>query len=193
MMRSPDAAKVFLTAAGAVPELGFIIKQPDLANTLEAIAARGAKGFYNGRVAEDLVRGVRATGGIWTLADLAAYQVVERKPLVGSYHGARIVSASPPSSGGIAVVEALNILSGFDLHGADSVTRKNLRIDAMRRAYRDRAQYLGDPDFVSMPLKLLTSSDYAAGQRGRIRTDKGMPNDMPPGIRSPPVGIQTTP
>jgi gamma-glutamyltranspeptidase/glutathione hydrolase len=192
MLRSPDAAKVFLTADGAVPELGFIIKQPDLANTLEAIAAQGSKGFYTGHVAEDLVRGVRATGGIWTLADLAAYKVIERKPLVGSYQGARIVSASPPSSGGIAVVDALNILSGFDLHGVDSVTRKHLVIEAMRRAYRDRAQYLGDPDFVSMPLKLLTSPDYAAGQRASIRTDKAMPSDMLPGIGSPPVGMQTT-
>jgi gamma-glutamyltranspeptidase/glutathione hydrolase len=192
MLHSPDAAKVFLTADGAVPELGFIIKQPDLANTLEAIAAQGAKGFYTGRVAEDLVRGVRATGGIWTLADLAAYEVIERKPLVGSYHGARIVSASPPSSGGIAVVDALNILSGYDLHGVDSVTRKHLVIEAMRRAYRDRAQYLGDPDFVSMPLRLLTSPDYAAGQRASIRTDKAMPSDMLPGIGSQPVGMQTT-
>jgi gamma-glutamyltranspeptidase / glutathione hydrolase len=192
MLRSPDAAKVFLTADGAVPELGFIIKQPDLANTLEVIAAQGSKGFYTGHVAEDLVRGVRATGGIWTLADLAAYKVIERKPLVGSYRGARIVSASPPSSGGIAVVDALNILSGFDLHGVDSVTRKHLVIEAMRRAYRDRAQYLGDPDFVSMPLKLLTSPDYAAGQRASIRTDKAMPSDMLPGIGSPPVGMQTT-
>ena len=192
MLRSPDAARVFLTADGAVPELGFIIKQPDLANTLEAIAAQGAKGFYSGRVAEDLVRGVRATGGIWTLADLAAYKVIERKPLVGSYHGARIVSASPPSSGGIAIVDALNILSGFDLHGVDSATRKHLVIEAMRRAYRDRAQYLGDPDFVSMPLKLITSPDYAAGQRASIRTDKAMPSDMLPGIGSQPVGMQTT-
>jgi len=192
MLRSPDAAKVFLTADGAVPELGFIIKQPDLANTLEALAAQGAKGFYAGRVAEDLVRGVRATGGIWTLADLAAYKVIERKPLAGSYHGARIVSASPPSSGGIAIVDALNILSGFDLHGVDSATRKHLVIEAMRRAYRDRAQYLGDPDFVSMPLRLLTSPDYASGQRASIRTDKAMPSDMLPGIGSPPVGMQTT-
>jgi gamma-glutamyltranspeptidase/glutathione hydrolase len=192
MLRSPDAAKVFLTADGAVPELGFIIKQPDLANTLEAIAAQGAKGFYTGRVAEDLVRGVRATGGIWTSADLAAYKVIERKPLVGSYHGARIVSASPPSSGGIGIIDALNILSGFDLHAVDEVTRKHLVIEAMRRAYRDRAQYLGDPDFVSMPLKLLSSPDYAAGQRASIRTDKAMPSDMLPGIGSQPVGMQTT-
>jgi gamma-glutamyltranspeptidase/glutathione hydrolase len=192
IMRCPDAAKVFLTADGAVPELGFIIRQSDLADTLEAMAAQGAKGFYAGRVARALVDGVHANGGIWSLADLAAYRVVERAPLVGSYHGARIVSASPPSSGGIAVVDALNILSGFDLHSVDSATRKHLVIEAMRRAYRDRAQYLGDPDFVSMPLKLLTNPDYAAGQRASIRADKAMPSDLLPGIDSRPVGMQTT-
>ena len=191
MLRSPDAAKVFLTAGGALPELGFVIKQPDLAATLEAIANQGARGFYRGRVAEDLVAGVRATGGIWTLEDLAAYKVIERKPLVGEYHGAHIVSASPPSSGGIGVVDSLNILSGFDLH-ADPVTRKHLVIEAMRRAYRDRAQYLGDPDFVAMPLRLLTNPDYAAGQRASIRIDRAMPSDLLPGIGSPPVGMQTT-
>jgi gamma-glutamyltranspeptidase/glutathione hydrolase len=192
LLRSPDAAKVFLTAAGGVPEVGAIIKQPDLANTLEAIAEQGAQGFYSGRVAADLVAGVHADGGIWTLKDLAAYRVVERKPLIGEYHGARIVSASPPSSGGIAIIDALHILSGFDLHHYDSATAKHLVIEAMRRAYRDRAIYLGDPDFVKMPLAQLTSLDYAAGQRSSIRTDKAMPSNMLPGIESEPVGMQTT-
>ena len=192
LMRSPDAAKAFLTADGAVPEVGAVIKQPDLANTLEAIANQGAQGFYAGRVAADLVAGVRADGGIWTLQDLAAYKVVERKPLVGDYHGARIVSAAPPSSGGIAVLDALNILAGFDLHHYDSATAKHLVIEAMRRAYRDRAIYLGDPDFVKMPLAQLASKDYAAGQRSSIRTDKAMPSNLLPGIESEPVGMQTT-
>jgi len=192
LLRSPDAAKVFLTADGAVPELGTLIKQPDLAHTLEAIAARGAKGFYSGRVAQDLVSGVRATGGIWTLADLEGYRVVERKPLVGEYHGARVVSAAPPSSGGVAVIDALNILSGFDLHAVDAGTRKHLVIEAMRRAYRDRAIYLGDPDFVQMPLPQLISPDYAAGQRSSIRTDKAMPSDLLPGIEPEPMGMHTT-
>ena len=192
LLRSPDAAKAFLTADGGVPEVGAVIKQPDLANTLEAIANQGAQGFYAGRVAADLVAGVRADGGIWTLQDLAAYKVVERKPLIGEYHGARIVSASPPSSGGIAVLDALNILSGFDLHHYDSATAKHLVIEAMRRAYRDRAIYLGDPDFVKMPLAQLASKDYAAGQRSSIRTDKAMPSTMLPGIESEPVGMQTT-
>ncbi len=192
LLRCPDTAKAFLTADGGVPEVGALIKQPDLANTLEAIANQGAKGFYTGRVATDLVAGVRADGGIWTLQDLAAYRVIERKPLIGEYHGARIVSASPPSSGGIAVLDALNILSGFDLHQYDSATAKHLVIEAMRRAYRDRAIYLGDPDFVKLPLAQLSSLDYAAGQRSSIRTDKAMPSDLLPGIESEPVGMNTT-
>ena len=105
LARSPDAAKAFLTADGNVPEIGAVIKQPELADTLEAIANQGAKGFYEGRVAQSLVAGVRAGGGIWTLEDLKNYRIVERKPLVGEYHGARIVTASPPSSGGIAVLD----------------------------------------------------------------------------------------
>jgi gamma-glutamyltranspeptidase/glutathione hydrolase len=192
LAHSPDAAKAFLTAAGGVPDLGAVIKQPELAATLETIANQGAKGFYEGRVAADLVAGVRADGGIWTLQDLAAYRVIERKPLVGAYHGARIVSASPPSSGGIAVLDALNILSGFDLPHYDSATRKHLVIEAMRRAYRDRAIYLGDPDFVKMPLAQLSSLDYAAGQRSSIRADKAMPSNLLPGIESEPGGTQTT-
>ena len=192
LLRSPDAAKVFLTAEGGVPELGAIIKQPDLALTLEAMAAQGAKGFYGGRVAQDLVNGVRAEGGIWTLEDLASYRVIERKPLVGNYHGARIVSSSPPSSGGVALLNALNILAGFDLKQIDSGTRKHLIVEAMRRAFRDRAVYLGDPDFVSMPLALLTGQDYAAGQRSSIRLDKAMPSELLPGIETTPVGLHTT-
>jgi gamma-glutamyltranspeptidase/glutathione hydrolase len=192
LQRSPDAARAFLTADGNVPEVGVVIKQPDLANTLEAIANQGAQGFYAGRVAADLVAGVRADGGIWTLKDLANYRIVERKPLIGEYHGARIVSASPPSSGGIAVLDALNILSGFDLRQYDSATRKHLIVEAMRRAYRDRAIYLGDPDFVKMPLAQLLAKDYAAGQRASIRTDKAMPSSLLPGIESESVGMQTT-
>ena len=192
LTRSPDAAKAFLTADGNVPEIGAIIKQPELANTLEAIAAQGAKGFYEGRVAQNLVAGVRAGGGIWTLEDLKNYRVVERKPLVGEFHGARIVTAPPSSSGGIAVLDSLNILAGFDLHDADSATRKHLIVEAMRRAYRDRAIFLGDPDFIKMPLQQLMSVDYAAGQRSSIRADKAMPSDLLPGIESEPKGMNTT-
>ena len=192
LLRSADAAKIFLTAGGAVPEIGALIKQPELAKTLEIIANQGAKGFYSGPVARALVAGVRAGGGIWTLEDLLTYKVIERKPIVGEYRGARIVSSSPPASGGIALLDTLNILSGFDLQHVDSVTRKHLVVEAMRRAYRDRALYLGDPDFVKVPMELLTSADYAAGQRTSIRTDRAMPSDLLPGIDAPPTGPQTT-
>ncbi len=192
LLRSAETAKVFLTADGGVPDLGVLIRQPDLAVTLEAIADQGARGFYAGRVAHDLVEGVRAGGGIWTLADLAAYRVIERKPLVGDYHGARIVSASPPSSGGVAVLDSLNILSDVDLRAADPATRHHWMIEAMRRAFRDRAIYLGDPDFVKMPLPQIVTLDYAAGQRSSIRSDKAMPSDLLPGIESEPVGTDTT-
>ena len=192
LAQSAETARIFLTADGAVPEIGALIRQPDLAKTLEAIADRGAHGFYAGAVADAMVSGVRAAGGIWTLADLAAYQVIERKPLVGEYHGARIVSESPPSSGGIAVVDALNILSGYDLGSYDAATRKHLIVEAMRRAYRDRAVYLGDPDFVHVPLAQLTSADYAAGQRSGIRTDRATPSDLLPGVESEPEGLHTT-
>jgi gamma-glutamyltranspeptidase / glutathione hydrolase len=192
LTRSPDAARAFLTADGNVPEIGAIIKQPELANTLEAIANQGAKGFYEGRVAQNLVAGVRAGGGIWTLEDLKNYRVVERKPLIGEFHGARIVTAPPPSSGGIAVLDSLNILAGFDLHDVNSATRKHLIVEAMRRAYRDRAIFLGDPDFIKMPLQQLMSVDYAAGQRSSIRADKAMPSDLLPGIESEPKGMNTT-
>ena len=192
LARSPDAAKAFLTLDGNVPEVGALIRQPDLANTLEVIANQGAKGFYEGPVAAKLVSGVRAGGGIWTLEDLKAYRVVERKPLVAEYRGARIVTAPPPSSGGIAILDSLNILAGYDLDAADSTTRKHLIVEAMQRAYRDRAIYLGDPDFVKIPLAQLMSVDYAAGQRTSIRADKAMSSDMLPGIESEPKGMNTT-
>jgi gamma-glutamyltranspeptidase/glutathione hydrolase len=143
-------------------------------------------------VAQGLVDGVRAGGGIWTLADLSAYRVALRRPVVGEYRGARIVSAAPPASGGIALIDTLNILSGFDLAHVDSATRKHLVIEAMRRAYRDRAVYLGDPDFVPMPVALLTDPHYAAGQRASIRTDKAMPSDLLPGVAEAAVGPDTT-
>jgi gamma-glutamyltranspeptidase/glutathione hydrolase len=192
LLRSPDSARIFLTPSGGIPDVGTIIKQPELAATLVAIADEGARGFYAGRVAADLVAGVQAGGGIWTLADLAGYKVVERRPIIGTYRGARIVSSSPPASGGIVLMDELNILSGYDLQHADPAMRKHLVIEAMRRAYRDRSIYLGDPDFVQIPVQMLTSADYAAGQRASIRTDKAMPSELLPGVEDEPSGPHTT-
>jgi gamma-glutamyltranspeptidase/glutathione hydrolase len=192
LARAEDTASVYLVN-GEVPAEGAIIKQPDLAKTLRAFAEQGVKGFYQGPVAEKLVKGVRDLNGIWTMEDLADYRVKERKPVVGEYRGARIVSAPPPSSGGVAIIDALNILSGFDLNAVDSATRKHLVIEAMRRVHRDRAQYLGDPDFVSIPVERLIHPYYAAGQRASIRTDRATPSDALPGIiESGQPGMQTT-
>ena len=185
------AAKVFLVN-GQVPAVGTIIKQPELAKTLTTLAERGADGFYKGAVAKQLVDGVRKMGGLWSLQDLAEYQIKERKPVVGEYRGARIISAPPPSSGGIALIDALNILSGYDLNSLDNATRVHLVVEAARRVHRDRAQYFGDPDFVKMPLEQLLSPYYAAGQRASIRMDRATPSDLLPGIDSPPPGQQTT-
>lgn len=185
------AAKIFLVK-GEVPAVGTVIKQPELAKTLTTLAERGAEGFYKGAIAKELVYGVNKMGGIWSLQDLANYKVVERKPVYGEYNGARIVSAPPPSSGGVALIDALNILSGYDLKTVDNATRVHLVVEAARRVHRDRAQYFGDPDFVKMPVEQLLSPHYAAGQRTSIRMDRATPSDMLPGITSPPPGQQTT-
>jgi gamma-glutamyltranspeptidase/glutathione hydrolase len=190
LRRSPAAAAIFLSD-GEAPAEGRIIRQDDLASVFEAIARQGRAGFYAGPVAAALVDGVRAAGGIWTPRDLADYQVIERPPIEGSYRGIRVVSASPPSSGGIALVTMLNILSGYPLERLDGVTRKHLVIEAMRRAYRDRAAYLGDPDFVSIPREL-TDPAYAAGLRNSIRLDRATPSESLPGGGDDPVGADTT-
>jgi gamma-glutamyltranspeptidase/glutathione hydrolase len=190
-LKTPDAAKVFLVN-GEVPALGYVIKQPDLADSFEMLGKQGADGFYKGAFARKLVDGVRALGGNWTLEDLANYQVVEREPVVGHYHGARIVSGSPPASGGVALIDALNILEGYDLAKLDKVTRVHLVVEAMRRVHRDRAVYLGDPDFVDVPVARLIDPDYAAGQRASIRMDRATPSAMLPGVDAPTPGPSTT-
>ena len=179
---SPAARAVFLPG-GEPPALGSPIRQPDLAATLSAIAARGQEGFYAGPVARKLVAGVRSAGGIWTREDLAGYRVVERTPLAGSYRGVTVVSTPPPSAGGVALINMLNMLSGYDFDSLDRVTRTHLLVEVMRRAYRDRLEYLGDPDFVHMPLEVLLHPFYAAGQRMSLRLDRATPSLSLPGIR----------
>jgi len=190
-LKSADAARVFLDN-GEVPAIGYLVKQPELADSLELLATKGADGYYKGAFAKKLAAGVRELGGNWTEADLANYKVVERPPVVGYYRGARIVSGSPPASGGIALIDALNILEGFDLDKVDKVTRTHLVVEAMRRVHRDRAVYLGDPDFVSVPVDRLINDYYADGQRASIRMDKATPSSSLPGVDAAPAGTQTT-
>lgn len=175
MQASKAATDIFLDD-GLMPEAGWILRQPDLAETLTSLAESGRDGFYAGDVAEKLVDSVRAAGGIWTQQDLDDYQVVERTPVKGSYRGIQITSAALPSSGGIGLIEALNILAGYDLKNTDEITRKHLITEAMRRAYHDRALYLGDTDFIEVPVARLLNPDYAAGLRSSIRTDRALPS-----------------
>lgn len=188
----PAAWKVFYPD-GRVPPIGFVLKQPDLANTLELIAKEGAAGFYTGKFAKQMVDAVRANGGIWSLQDLRNYKIKLRTPLTGDYRDMKIVTVAPPSSGGIVMLEALNILSGYDLARDSALMQKHLIIEAMRFAFRDRAEYLGDPDFVHMPLKRLLSPYYAAGLRAAILLDKATPSsDLAPVTPEAPESQHTT-
>ena len=162
------AAEIFLHD-DEVPAIGHRIVQRDLAATLTAMARFGDAGFYRGEVARKLVEGVRAAGGIWSLRDLAEYRIVERQPVRGEYHGLRITSAALPSSGGIVLLSMLNMLSAFPLQEFDDATRTHVVIEAMRRAYRDRARFLGDSDFVDVPVEYLSSRAHARKMGESIR------------------------
>ncbi len=187
--RWPGFAEVYYPD-GELPKEGARIVQPLLANTLRRFAAGGRDGFYAGETAKLLIDGTRAAGGIWTHEDFANYRVVEREPITTTYQDARIVSAPPPSSGGVAIANMLNMLAGFDLAQLDSVEKNHLLIESMRRAYRDRALYLGDSDFVSVPVEQLTHPFYAAGQAATIRLDRATPSIDLPGLW--PAGAEGT-
>ena len=174
----PQAAAIFLKD-GEVPPLGYLIKQPGLAHTLEAMAEHGAAGFYTGEVGTALVTAVRQAGGIWQQEDLDQYRSVEREPVRSHYHGLTITSAAPPSSGGVALSTMLNILARYPLDKLDRVQRSHLIIEAMRRAYRDRAEYLGGPD-------------YAAGLAASIRLDRATASSELPTATAAPGGNHTT-
>lgn len=191
LRRSPAAAAIFLEQ-GEVPAEGVLIRQPGLANTLHALAEHGRDGFYSGKLARRLVEGVRKAGGIWSLDDLAQYRVIEREPVSFRYHDRRIVSAALPSSGGVGLATMLNILSGYRLEQLDPAQRIHLVVEAMRRAYRDRAQYLGDPDFVEAPVSLLVDPRYADGLRASIHPQRATPSRLLPGKASLSRGTDTT-
>jgi len=187
----PSSARQFLIR-GKPPTLGARIRLPDLARTLQALGKKGREGFYGGEVAKRLVDGTRAAGGIWTLDDLKNYQVVERAPLVAKYRAYSIISSPPPSSGGVALISMLHMLEGYPYEKSAPVLRNHLLTEVMRRAYRDRAIYLGDPDFVNVPVQMLVHPYYAAGLRASIREDRATPSDMLPGIEAAPQGSDTT-
>ncbi|HEX4410330.1 MAG TPA: gamma-glutamyltransferase [Xanthobacteraceae bacterium] len=168
LARWPSTAKIFLRPDGNLPPLGDRFVQNDLAGSLDAIARDGPRGFYEGPIAAKIAATVQAAGGVMTPDDLKGYQPVERKPVRGTYRGYDIVSMPPPSSGGVNLIEMLNILEGYDLAQDDDAQTQFLLIEAMKRAYADRTLFLGDPDKVDNPVNRLIAKDYAARWRGTI-------------------------
>jgi gamma-glutamyltranspeptidase/glutathione hydrolase len=177
LARWPATKKIFSRDDGTSLREGDRLIQTDLATTLTAIAAQGPRGFYEGPVAEKLVSGINAAGGIFTADDLKTYQPVVRTPVRGSYRGYDIISMPLPSSGGTVLLETLNILEGFPMGEMRQASAPSLHllVEAMKRAYADRARYLGDPAFVNAPITTLTSKDYATGQRASIDPNKATP------------------
>ena len=191
MERYPGTREVFLRN-GQPPKEGDLFRQPELAATLERLATGGFDGFYRGTTAKRLLAGVKAAGGKWTAEELAGYRVKEREPLRFEYDGWDIVTAPPPSSGGIALAEMLQILEPWDLAKLPQAERVHLVTEAMRRAYRDRTFYLGDPDFVKIPVKTLMDPAYAAGLRATIHPGKATPSDLLSGAPTPLEDEETT-
>ena len=179
MKRFADLGRVFLPN-GTVPKQGDIIRQPDLGATLKAIAQDGGESFYRGRIAAAIVETVHSSGGVITLDDLKNYKPVWREPLIGSYRERRVITMPPPSSGGVAILQMLNILEGYNLGQMEhnSSAYVHLVTEAMKHAFADRAQFLGDPDFVHVPVGKLTTKDYAEWVRRRISPQKTQPTSF---------------
>jgi gamma-glutamyltranspeptidase/glutathione hydrolase len=194
LARWPSARKIFFGKDGATLHEGDLLVQADLATTLSAISEQGPRGFYQGPVAEKLVKGIADAGGIMTLDDLKSYSAAIRAPMRGTYRGYDIVSMPLPSSGGVVLLEILNILEGFPMAEMKQGSAPSLHvmIEAMKRAYADRARYLGDPAFVSVPVATLTSKDYAAKQRASIDLDRATPWTDVLSAKSPREGSNTT-
>src|SRR5690606_9204923 len=177
MQRYPASVAAF-SKNGVPYEAGEIFKQPDLARTLERIMLHGRDGFYRGETARLIAEEMRRGGGWITEEDLARYQAKEQPPIHGTYRGYDIISMAPPSSGGIALVEMLNILEGYDLRamGHNSAEYIHHLVEAMRRAYRDRARYVADTDFADVPIERLTSKAYAVELRATIDPARATPS-----------------
>src|SRR6266404_8137764 len=194
LARWPASAKIFSRPDGTSLREGDTLVQTDLAATLSAIATQGRRGFYEGPVAEKLSAGIRDAGGIMTTEDLKSYQAVVRAPVRGSYRGYDILAMPQPSSGGVVLLETLNILEGFPMREMKQGSAPSLHvmIEAMKRGYADRARYLGDPAFVNAPVATLTSKNYAARQRASIDPDRASPWTDALSATPPREGSNTT-
>ena len=195
LARWPASARIFSRPDGTPLGDGDRLVQTDLAETLAVVATQGPRGFYQGPVADRLARAVSDAGGIMTPADLADYRAIIRAPVRGRYRGYDIVAMPLPSSGGVVLLETLNILEGLPLAevGQGSAASLHLLIEAMKRAYADRARFLGDPAFVNAPIETLLAKDYAAKLRAGIRPDRATPApDLATAPPAPREGTNTT-
>jgi gamma-glutamyltranspeptidase / glutathione hydrolase len=193
LARWPSSAEIFLKPDGTAFGPGERLVQADLANTLEAIAKAGPRAFYAGPIAEKIASAVQAAGGVMTADDLKDYRAVERAPVRGTYRGYDVVSMPPPSSGGVVLVEMLNILEGYDLAHEGDAQSLFLMTEAMKRAYADRAWFLGDPDVVHVPLARLTAKSHAAEWRATIDPAHATPaSEIRPRAAVPAEGENTT-
>lgn len=191
----PATAKIFYKPDGEIYQPGERFVQPDLAATLQRLARHGAREFYQGRTAELLVAEMARHDGLISREDLQNYTPVLRQPVRGSYRGYEIYSMPPPSSGGVHLIQLLNILEGYPIqvYGHNSAQTIHLLAEAMKRAYADRSRYLGDPDFTEVPVDWLTSRDYAARLRRQIDSDTPTPSrQIAPGLRAVEESPETT-
>lgn len=172
LAQDPETKRIFLREGGEAPAIGSLFKQPDLAGTLQRIADKGLVGSYAGKTAELIASDMAANDGLITQEDLASYVAVERTPVTGQFRGYDIVSAPPPSSGGIHVIQMLNILEPYPLEtwGHNSAQYLHHVIEAMKLAYADRSEHLGDPDRMDAPIDFLLAKDYATTRRGIINS-----------------------
>lgn len=195
LTKYPATTRIFFKEDSTVWKPGETLVQADLAKTLKKIAAEGPDGFYKGEVAEAISKAVQADGGLITPEDMAAYKVMEREPVKGTYRGYDIVSMPPPSSGGVHLIQILNTLEGYPIGalGQNSAETIHLMAETMKLAYADRSEYLGDPDFVDVPVAALTSKEYAADMRDKISADFARPAaQIAPADLAPYESDQTT-
>lgn len=188
----PRAAAIFLDNGKPV-EVGHVIRQAQLGKTLRRIVLDGPRVFYDDQMAQEMVRSVRSNGGFWTMKDLAAYRVVERQPQRFRFRGAQITTAPLPSSGGLVMAQTLQIVDTFPIQSMAEEQRVHIIVEAMRRAYNDRARFMGDADFVDVPVDRLGSAAYARKRAQGIDASRATPSSALPSVNDPAEeGEETT-
>jgi gamma-glutamyltranspeptidase / glutathione hydrolase len=188
----PRTAAIFLDKGKPV-DVGYVIRQPQLGKTLRRIVSEGAHIFYHDQIAQEMVQSVRSNGGFWTMSDLETYRVVERQPQKFRFHGAQITTAPLPSSGGLVMAQTLQIVDTFPIESMPQDVRVHIIVEAMRRAYNDRARFMGDADFVNVPVERLASSAYARKRAQTIRLCCATASSELPSVSDPAdEGEETT-